>query len=910
MCCSKRPLAGVGGAALVRRSFFVAAHRFGKVKHLPMAENPANTQFIGGSIMLRRHVASLCVSHLAFFVTRRRFTNSLRIALVVLTVEGLWLGGLSCRVANGSPDYAGTATADFQIDATGGVSLLGTNVGLNFGSVTLPVVCTGQIGPVLSWSEKDNWGLTNRLPVAYNVISRVFDLGGNFVEYSAKQGVNYGYSDIVRDLTAMGPTERTVAVPTPLSFYGGEFSVSPQFTTKYDVTIDEGRNVFLNQDATIESLTIGLDSKLITNSDYYALAVRQSIYNAGTFTSTGVTTATLDATFNNIGTVDVEWGTLRLAGSGTNSGRFNVASGATLEFAGQYNLDPGTTLTGLGTTRVNGGVTLNTTINAPGRFEMAGGVLYGSGQVNANGEFAWKNGTVIPTVNVASDATVNISGDGDKSLWGTINHAGSGTWTGNGSILLYGNTNGNLNILSGGVFEARNDATIGDVFSGYQATGAVNNAGTFRKNGGTGITSIWCGSSSGGGFNNTGTVDVQTGTLSIQTYGTNSGRFNVASGATLEFAGQYNLDPGTTLTGLGTTRVNGGVTLNTTINAPGRFEVAGGQLLGTNGANVNGEFAWTGGQVGTTINVGSGATLTISSDDDKSLWCGTINHAGRGTWTGNGAILVGSNTSGNLNILAGGVFEAQNDATIRDVAYVIGDRTAVNNAGTFRKNGGKGITTIGTGVAFNNSGTVEVQSGMLAFNGGFTQTAGATKLSGGAISSTGTLNILGGELSGSGTIDGSLLNAAGLVSPGNSPGTLFIHGDYTQNTAGSLLIEIAGEQPGVFDTLTISGNALLDGTLDIDFLNGFLPSYGDTFQILSFGSLTGRFADIEGLTFGSGEHFEVAYSPNGLTLTAVPEPDSLMLVVCAAMAAGVCCWKRIWCRMGDIGWPLCASRKV
>jgi hypothetical protein len=56
----------------------------------------------------------------------------------------------------------------------------------------------------------------------------------------------------------------------------------------------------------------------------------------------------------------------------------------------------------------------------------------------------------------------------------------------------------------------------------------------------------------------------------------------------------------------------------------------------------------------------------------------------------------------------------------------------LNNAGTFRKSGGSGESYVNNGIAFNNTGAVEVNSGTLALHGGgsssgtFTVAAGKT----------------------------------------------------------------------------------------------------------------------------------------------------------------------------------------
>lgn len=94
-----------------------------------------------------------------------------------------------------------------------------------------------------------------------------------------------------------------------------------------------------------------------------------------------------------------------------------------------------------------------------------------------------------------------------------------------------------------------------------------------------------------------------------------------------------------------------------------------------------------------------------------------------------------------------------------------------------------------------------------------------------------------GTINGEGLIDGNVLNN-GLVSPGNSPGVLEISGDFAQNAAGTLLMEIASASS--YDELHIDGSLFAGGTLDIDLL-GYSPQDGDSFDLFDFTSATGSF---------------------------------------------------------------------
>ena len=68
-----------------------------------------------------------------------------------------------------------------------------------------------------------------------------------------------------------------------------------------------------------------------------------------------------------------------------------------------------------------------------------------------------------------------------------------------------------------------------------------------------------------------------------------------------------------------------------------------------------------------------------------------------------------------------------------------------------------------------------------------------------------------------------------------------ITGSFTQTAAGVLGLDFAGDVLGQYGALTVSKLTTLDGGLAIDLTGGFTLATGDSFDILAFGSLTGRF---------------------------------------------------------------------
>ncbi|MEQ8659551.1 MAG: VPLPA-CTERM sorting domain-containing protein, partial [Gammaproteobacteria bacterium] len=165
----------------------------------------------------------------------------------------------------------------------------------------------------------------------------------------------------------------------------------------------------------------------------------------------------------------------------------------------------------------------------------------------------------------------------------------------------------------------------------------------------------------------------------------------------------------------------------------------------------------------------------------------------------------------------------------------------------------------------------------------YRQTAGTTSVLSVFDIASRTLVVDGGVLTGGGTIIGDVANNAGIVAPGNSPGTLTIDGDYAQGAAATLLIEIAGFAD--FDVLAVSGSAQLGGELAVSLAAGYLPGVGASFDILLANDINGVFANGQFVDAGRAV-FEILYL-DGLdgdivrltTVSAVPLPAGVWLLL-------------------------------
>ena len=143
-----------------------------------------------------------------------------------------------------------------------------------------------------------------------------------------------------------------------------------------------------------------------------------------------------------------------------------------------------------------------------------------------------------------------------------------------------------------------------------------------------------------------------------------------------------------------------------------------------------------------------------------------------------------------------------------------------------------GQITVGSG------GSLTAES--ILVGGDFLTLATFAVESGGVVVTNGMALTLAGRLTGAGELVTPALENGGVVEPGSSAGTLTLDGDYAQLASGILRLEIGGEIPGLgFDTLFVTGEALLDGILDVSLIdplggsNIFVPKSGDSFEILT-----------------------------------------------------------------------------
>ena len=566
------------------------------------------------------------------------------------------------------------------------------------------------------------------------------------------------------------------------------------------------------------SFTVQNDSPFYNNTGGSPLPL---FINNGSFTktnSTGITTFKSDnggVAFNNNGTVNIQSGTLALGGGGTSVNEtFATAAGSLVDFfAGGFFFNGSATLAGAGTNRISGAsatFNIGTNILGGGTFEVASGLVAGTNTFAGVGKFNWTGGTISAVITLQSNIGLNISGAADKTFapFGTINSAGIGTWTGVGIVYAgYGSVLNNT-----GSFTVQNDSMYYNNTGGSPVPVFINN-GSFTKTNSAGVTTFRS-NNNGVAFNNNGTINVQAGDLLLGGGGTGTnGIFTVASGSHIDLTAlNFALWGNLVFNGAGVTRANaGGVAFGggtNTIN--GTFEISGGTVSGVGTFNGPGTFNWTAGTIAAVFNLRSNLTFNLPVGEVTLAPFGTLNNAGTMTWSGSGNINMGYGSAINNS----GTFTVQNDGAFFNNTG--GAPTpVVNNSGTFRKNTATGVTTFhpsNGGVNFTNTGTADLQTG----------------------------NVL-------------------------------IWAGYATSPSARLQIPIGGMTANTqFGTETFNTPATFDGTLAISLVNGFTPTNGQSFTLVSYGSRTGQFATTQFPPLPVQSKWNLVYTPNSVLLQVVP----------------------------------------
>jgi len=225
-----------------------------------------------------------------------------------------------------------------------------------------------------------------------------------------------------------------------------------------------------------------------------------------------------------------------------------------------------------------------------------------------------------------------------------------------------------------------------------------------------------------------------------------------------------------------------------------------------------------------------------------------------------------------------------------------GDRTLTQNSSADTIfNGSIGDAGDDLGLRLSGTGTgALVLSAANTYSGGTIVEEGTLLVNNVSGSGTGTGLVSvenGGTLGGSGFIVSTktTVESGGNISPGNpgvdgGVGTLTFTGDLETKTGSTWLIDIVQNEDGKSDRVAVSGVLTIAGSiLDLNFAESF--TNGHVYTIASYGSLVGEFDGWAQDAVILNYRIDYGSGPNGvITLTAVPEPETVRVLLFALLA--------------------------
>ncbi|MDX2117197.1 MAG: hypothetical protein SFY96_03330 [Planctomycetota bacterium] len=586
------------------------------------------------------------------------------------------------------------------------------------------------------------------------------------------------------------------------------------------------------------------------------------------------------------------------------------------------------------------------TWNGSGDILLRTGAVFKNG---ASSTFSISSNATFGYANVGSQGTVINDGIIDKSAGGgttffdklTFNNTGtvkvsSGTFKTSGVVLAGGttlnggrweaNAGGNLSLVdTGGVNDlviATNaaDVVVNGAASTFNAIRGITSnaaAGKLTVTGGQQMTSI------AASFTNSGTLTVGA-----------SSKYQLATGATLGNmsgttlnGGTFNLSGLLQVDNLVVSTLAGNVTLDGaasklqnqsgvdvlqanlgTIASGGKLAVLSGRNFTTNG-NFN--VAGTGVlrvDANTTFTVASGSTLTnlLVNDitDGNFEFVGTnakvkvdnasidtisskLTYSGVGSGFfdqfGNDATtnVKTINTTGKFTIAAGRDVTTSNILTLAGELVVDG---AGARSGGF---GGRATTTFTVNNDVDQLGTLTLANGgVFKVTGNYFIGSGGSTSGSGIID--GNVNLSGGTLGNGITVTGTVNNGGTIGSGGTNPNPPMSLGGLTMANAGTCVFTLGAG--GVSDVLNITGTLQFTGgnagTLQLLLASGYDVSWNDSFTIVNAGLIVGQFGALNAANPGHGLSWQVDYSPNSITVTAVPAPGGVGLALAGLSMLG------------------------
>ena len=520
-----------------------------------------------------------------------------------------------------------------------------------------------------------------------------------------------------------------------------------------------------------------------------------------------------------------------------NGGGVTVNGGITSSFGGS---DHKLTKTGLGPLTLSGGTTtLSTIVVSGGAMTLDGGTV----NLTALADSLVGNNNAGTSLTVQGGSTLTMGFGHGVELSGTMASPASMTVTGVGSSWSAGGQT-SIGLLGPGqlTMDAGATATLPSV--------AVGNG-------------------------DLGTLAVQGGATLSDVFGTVGLSFGVTSTATVTGAGsQWNNTNALSLGGfLGTTGGNGvlNVSDHGLVTAPSIVMYHGAAMNVNAGRVVTGALSsdGTGGSIVLVADNFDGSALTVNGAIGSSAYGGVISGAGTLFKSGGSTLtLTAANTMTGFATIAGGQIVLGNPLALQSSIVNLQTDNGLNlnglPAATIGTLTGSGNLNLGAtaltiaGNTFNTTYSGNLNgSGRLIKNGpnrllltGTNNFMALTEINGGAVEVDGKLQGLGvavnagGTLQGVGQVAGNVIvNNGGKLAPGNGVGILTVQSAFFQS-GSELNITLQGTTRGSgYGTLVATNDLVLGGVLRL-LISGFSPAAGESFDLMDWGTVTGKFGGL------------------------------------------------------------------
>jgi len=536
--------------------------------------------------------------------------------------------------------------------------------------------------------------------------------------------------------------------------------------------------------------------------------------------SMGTVSVTGNSTWNATG------GQINIGVSGT--GTVDLQSGAVLENANNVSI---AATDGIGT--------LNVTTASAGMNSLNLGGGNGFALTSYSVLSIMQGGSVHSnTLAIGGNSAITVDGQGGPSNTPSSLSVGSLSFSANVlNAAITVSNGGQFTVTSGNIATPGGDISVN--VTGQNSTFSAPNS-TFTLSASV-MPGVSVGATGGGTLITGATVLGQNAVVSIGASGdTAKSTWNITPNAGAISGSLLSVQPG------GSLQINAGGT----VNVSGEAMVSGSLAL----LELSGDPSNIAGFSASQIDITQQAFFTVNAASQVTA-TGLIN-----IQTGGTVALFGSGasvSSATMTVGAGSLLVADSDSHVS-----VGSRLVVS--GTLNVLAG-GRVDIGAVLNGAPDGSIAIGFG------------GVLKNSGNVFASSINLG-LGAVAGGNGNLNGAVVNG-GKIAPGD-PQTMTINGSYTQLPTGTLDLQVGGPNPADSDHLVVNGPATFAGHLELDFINGFAPTAGEVFNLLSFGSAVGQFTNVEITGLAPGWTFTLNPAGTGFGLTstsnAVFSPEFLV----------------------------------